>query len=42
LAARSERKDENPGKSEKEVSRPLPPLDIRAMPREIHLSFAEE
>jgi len=42
LAARSERKDENPEKPEKEAPRPLPPRDIRAMPREIQHPFAEE
>jgi hypothetical protein len=42
LAARLERKDENPEKPGKEVSRSLPPLDIRAMPREIQHPFAEE
>jgi hypothetical protein len=42
LPARSKRKDENPGKPEKEASDLLPPLVIRVMPREIHLSFAEE
>jgi hypothetical protein len=42
LAAHSERKDENPEKPGKEVSDLLPPLDIRAMPREIESSFAEE
>jgi len=42
LDARSERKDENPEKPGKEVSDLLPLLAIRAMPREIQSSFAEE
>jgi hypothetical protein len=42
LAARSGRKDENPEKPEKEVSGLLPPLAVRAMPREIQHPFAEE
>jgi hypothetical protein len=45
LPARSKRKDENPGKPEKpekEVSDLLPPLAVRAMPREIQHPFAEE
>jgi hypothetical protein len=42
LAARLERKDENPEKPGKEVSDLLPPLAVRAIPREIQHSFAEE
>jgi len=42
LAARSERKDENPGKPEKPVSDLLAPLVIRAISRETQCSFAEE
>jgi hypothetical protein len=45
LPARSRRKGENPGKPgkpEKEVSDLLAPLAVRAIPREIQRSFAEE